>query len=383
MHDPTRAPRDAETDLWMMRHALALGARGLGRTWPNPAVGAVLWRTTPDGPRIVGRGWTAPGGRPHAETGALAEAGEATRGAGLAVTLEPCAHHGRTPPCADAIRAAGVARVVSAMEDPDPRVAGRGHALLRAAGIAVAVGVCAAEAREAHLGHALRVAAGRPLLTLKLARTPDGFAARREGPRLLVTGEAANARVHRMRAEHDAVLVGLGTVLADDPLLTCRLPGLWDRSPVRVVLDRELRTPPAARLVRTAREVPTWIVAGREAPPDREAALRLAGVEVLRLAGDGRGRLPEALARLAGRGVTRVLCEGGPRLAEALALAGLIDRVVLLTGPAALGVDGVPALGTALAADIADPARFAPCEAGRLGPDRIETFARLPCSPAS
>lgn len=361
-----------------MRNALALGQRHLGLTAPNPSVGAVVVRPTAQGPVIVARGITQPGGRPHAETRALDAAGEAARGATLYVSLEPCAHHGKTPPCAEAIVAAGVARVVSALEDPDPRVAGRGEARLRAAGIAVTTGVLAQKARRAHRGHILRVTQGRPAVTVKLARTADGFAARCDGPRLLITGEAANARVQLLRVHADAILVGLGTVLADDPRLTVRLPGLESRSPVRVVFDSALRTPPASRLAASAREVATWIVAGRDAAMAPEGALAASGIEVLRtdLGADGRIDAQAALRLLAARGITRVLCEGGPCLADALARCDLIDELILITAPACLGEAGLPAVGPALAALLADCARLAPVEAVDAGPDRFEFFER-------
>src|SRR5271165_1670449 len=237
-------------DARFMALALALGRRGLGQTWPNPSVGAVVVRQEGDVPIIVGRGVTCAGGRPHAETEALARAGFAARGSTLYVTLEPCSHHGKTPPCADAIVQAGVARVVSALEDPNPEVAGRGHAKLRAAGIAVDVGVGAEEARRAHAGHIRRVVDGRPHVTLKLAVSADGKAGLAGRRPTTITGEAAHARVHLMRATHDAILVGIGTVMADDPLLTCRLPGMKVGSPIRVVLDAGLRTPAASRLAR-------------------------------------------------------------------------------------------------------------------------------------
>src|SRR6202161_2011968 len=228
-----------------MQLALTLGRRGQGRTWPNPAVGAVVVK---DGV-IVGRGWTQPGGRPHAEPEALARAGEAARGATLYVTLEPCSHVGKSPPCANAIIAAGIARVVSAIEDPNPEVAGQGHARLRAAGIAVDVGLGAAEAARDHAGHFRRVRDKRPHVIVKLAvSTDDKIGAARHKP-VAISGEIAKARMHLLRAQCDAILVGIGTVLADDPLLTCRLPGLEARSPVRVVLDRSLRMPGTSRLV--------------------------------------------------------------------------------------------------------------------------------------
>ncbi|MFZ0115020.1 MAG: bifunctional diaminohydroxyphosphoribosylaminopyrimidine deaminase/5-amino-6-(5-phosphoribosylamino)uracil reductase RibD, partial [Xanthobacteraceae bacterium] len=249
-----RATATTDSDVRFMAQALALGRRGLGRTWPNPAVGAVIVRS--DAPIIVGRGNTEAGGRPHAETQALARAGAAAAGATLYVSLEPCSHHGKTPPCADAIVMAGIARVVSALEDPNPEVAGRGHARLRAAGIAVEVGVGAAEACRVHAGHIRRVHDHRPHVTLKLAVSADGKAGLSGRRPAVISGEAVRAQVHLMRAVNDAILVGIGTVIADDPLLTCRLPGMAGRSPVRVVLDRSLRLPSASRLARSARDVP-------------------------------------------------------------------------------------------------------------------------------
>ena len=226
-------------DTRFMCLALTLGRRGLGNAWPNPAVGAVVVK---DGV-ILGRGWTQPGGRPHAEVVALRQAGAAARGATLYATLEPCSHHGRTPPCVDAIMAAGIARVVSALEDPNPKVAGQGHARLTAQGIAVEVGVCADAALHAHAGHISRLLKGRPHVTLKLAVSADGKVGLPGRKPARITGEAAQARVHLMRAMNDAVLTGIGTVLSDDPQLTCRLPGMENRSPVRVVLDSALRLP--------------------------------------------------------------------------------------------------------------------------------------------
>src|SRR6185436_2756578 len=238
-----------------MSLALALGGRGLGNTWPNPAVGAVVVKEG----NLVGRGWTQPGGRPHAETEALLRAGAAARGATLYVTLEPCSHYGKTAPCADAIIKAGIARVVSALVDPNPEVAGAGHWRLAQAGIVVEVGIGAEEARRAHAGHIRRIEAGRPHVIFKLAVSADGKVARSDRSPTPITREAARARVHLMRARSDAVLTGIGTIIADDPLLTCRLPGM--SSPVRVVLDGKLRLPLASKLVSTARQVPLWVLA--------------------------------------------------------------------------------------------------------------------------
>ncbi|MBO1903753.1 bifunctional diaminohydroxyphosphoribosylaminopyrimidine deaminase/5-amino-6-(5-phosphoribosylamino)uracil reductase RibD [Microvirga sp. 3-52] len=337
-------------DQRFMRLAIALGERHLGLTWPNPSVGSVVVDESGDAPVILAQGATQPGGRPHAERVALAAAGTRAKGATLYVSLEPCSHHGRTSPCADAVVEAGVARVVSALEDPDPRVTGLGHARLREAGIDVTVGCLARNARRAHIGHITRVTKGRPAVTMKLARSTEGFAGSRRGPRLMLTGEVANAKVHLMRAHADAIMVGVGTVLADDPLLNVRLPGLEARSPVRIVVDSNLRTPPTARVVAGAGDIPTWIVTTVAAPVAAEKALTAQGVEVLRVSADETGRvlLPEALQLLGTRGLTRVFSEGGPALADALAEADLVDELVLITGRSARGQGDVPALGPSL-----------------------------------
>src|SRR5262245_12025323 len=290
---PAEPPKPQPEGLGHMRAALGLAARGLGRTWPNPAVGCVLVREG----RVVGRGWTQPGGRPHAETEALGRAGDAARGATAYVSLEPCSHTGKTPPCADALIAAGIGRVVAAVEDPDPRVSGRGLARLRDAGIAVTTGVCAAEADELNAGFFMRVKLGRPLVSLKLATSLDGRIATHTGDSRWITGEAARRRAHLLRATHDAILVGTGTALADDPALTCRLPGLGERSPVRVVLDRQLRLPAATKLLATAREVLTWIVTTAASDPVRRQLLVGMGAELIDVpvASDGRLSLSATL----------------------------------------------------------------------------------------
>lgn len=359
-----------------MQLALALGARYLGLTWPNPSVGAVIVREDGGGPLIVATGTTQQGGRPHAERVALAAAGERARGATLYVSLEPCSHHGLTPPCAEAIVAAGIARVVSALEDPDARVAGRGHARLRAAGIAVTTGLLAEAAARLHRGHVTRVREGRPFTLLKLAQTADGYAAAGGPGRLLITGEAANARVHLMRAHADAVLVGIETVLADDPLLTVRLPGLERRSPVRVVFDSSLRLPLESKLVDSADAHPVWVVCAPHRSLERDEALRAAGVTVIPVAAaaDGRIDLRDAMRALGERGLTRLLCEGGPRLADALARADLVDEVVVATGPENLGRVGVPAIGPALTAALAQT--FMSREVEQVGTDRLQIFDR-------
>jgi diaminohydroxyphosphoribosylaminopyrimidine deaminase/5-amino-6-(5-phosphoribosylamino)uracil reductase len=361
-------------DLRWMEAALNLGSRSLGLTAPNPAVGAILVK---DG-AVVGRGATAPGGRPHAERIAINRAGEAARGATLYATLEPCSHFGASPPCADAIVEAGVARVVSAMEDPNPLVAGQGHARLRAGGIAVSVGAGAAQARRDHCGHILRVTMGRPSVMLKLAETADGFAAGgAHDPRLRITGEIANLRVQVMRSIHEAIMVGVGTALADDPALTVRLIGV-DRKPLRVVLDTHLSLPARSRLVASARDVPTLVLAGADAP--EEAARRLAGfgvtIERIRLDADGRIDLNEALRALSRRGVTRLFSEGGPGVAARLLGLGLADEVALITAEKPLGRPGVPALAAEARAALLDPSRYRLRETMPYGADAMRVWER-------
>ena len=365
-------------DQAMMHAALAIGRRCLGRTWPNPAVGAVIWKPTAQGPLVIARGFTRTTGRPHAEAGALQMAGEAARGAVMSVTLEPCSHHGKTPPCADALIKAGLARVVTAIEDPDPRVAGRGHARMREAGIEVVVGVEARAAFLAHLGHIRRVTQHRPAVLLKLAQTADGYAAAEPGSRTQITGAIGSSRVHMERAEADVIMVGISTVLADDPQLTCRLPGMAEYSPVRVVLDSECRLPPASLLARTARQVPTWVLAAIDSDSTRHLALEQAGVEVLLVPRkDGRIDLDLALQALAARGVTRVMSEGGPHVADALAKAGLIDEITLLTHMQPLGRQGLLAVGPHLRALLNDDTQFEAQSSAIFGEDRIDHFARL------
>jgi diaminohydroxyphosphoribosylaminopyrimidine deaminase / 5-amino-6-(5-phosphoribosylamino)uracil reductase len=364
-------------DARFMALALALGTRGFGRTWPNPAVGAVIVRNDGTGPVIVGRGWTQPGGRPHAETEALQRAGEAARGATLYVTLEPCSHYGKTPPCADAIVAAGIARVVSAMVDPNPDVSGAGHWRMAEAGVVVEVGVGAEEAARAHAGHIRRVHDGRPHVLLKLAVSADGKAGLAGRRPAVITGEPARARVHALRAMSDAVLTGIGTALADDPLLTCRLPGMAERSPVRIVLDSALRLPPEGRLAATAREVPLWIVTGEAAPKERVEALQRRGAEVLSVASSGDELdLAAVLRSLAERGITRLMVEAGPILAAAFLAEDLVDEAVLLRAPTSIGADGIDALeGRPLEALIRSN-RLVLTDSETVGPDAMEHYQR-------
>jgi len=370
-----KAKAGKAADQRFMQLALTLGRRGLGRTWPNPAVGAVIVK---DGV-ILGRGWTQPGGRPHAEIEALARAGNAARGATLYVTLEPCSHHGKSPPCADAVIAAGVARVVSAIEDPNPEVAGQGHARLRAAGIVVDVGPCANEAARDHAGHFRRVRDGRPHVILKLAVSSDDRIGAAGGQPVAITGEAARARVHLLRAQCDAILVGIRTALADDPLLTCRLPGMENRSPVRVVLDRALRLRGDSRLVHSARQVPLWLMASDTAEAAAATKLGAAGAQVIHVptsAAPPGLDLAAVLRALSGKGITRLLVEGGARVAASFVAADLVDEVWLLRGPQPIGAGGVDALeGLPLTAITASPSlKLRSSET--LGPDSLTIYER-------
>jgi diaminohydroxyphosphoribosylaminopyrimidine deaminase/5-amino-6-(5-phosphoribosylamino)uracil reductase len=331
-------------DRRFMALALSLGRRGLGNTFPNPAVGAVIVK---DGV-IVGRGWTQPGGRPHAEVEALRRAGEAARGATLYVTLEPCSHFGRSPPCADAVIAAGIARVVSAVEDPNPEVAGQGHARLRAAGIRVDLGTGAEEAARDHAGHFRRIRDGRPHVILKLAVSPDGFIGAAGRKPVPVTGEKVRSRVHLLRAQCDAVLVGIGTVLSDDPELTCRLPGMLRQSPIRVMLDRALRLPGKAKLVHSARQTPLWVMTSSLSEAPAAMLLQAAGAQVVRVptttAPPPGLDLAAVLKALAGKGISRLLVEGGAKVASSFVAADLVDEVWLFRGAQEIGEGGVPAL---------------------------------------
>lgn len=356
-----------------MRSALALARRGLGNTWPNPSVGCVVVK---DG-QVVGRAVTAPGGRPHAEPAALDLAGDAARGSTVYVTLEPCCHWGRTPPCTDALIGAGVARVVIATRDPDPRVDGAGIARLRAAGIEVEKGVLHDEADEVAAGFRSRVRLGRPLVTLKLASTLDGRIATRSGESRWITGEAARRAAHALRGRHDAVMVGVGTVLADDPELTCRLPGYRPNPLVRVVADSHLRTPLGATLASTAADTPTWMLIRNGTDPDRRRAFADLGVSLIEVTGSEVGVDPtQALAALGEAGLTRLLVEGGAQLAASLLRADLVDRIAWFHAPAVMGADAWPAVQAFGIERLHDMPRFVRTAETTLGDDTLTEFTR-------
>jgi diaminohydroxyphosphoribosylaminopyrimidine deaminase / 5-amino-6-(5-phosphoribosylamino)uracil reductase len=365
-----------------MAQALVLARRGLGTTWPNPSVGCVVVSATGE---IVGRGVTAPGGRPHAEAVALQRAGRATTDATLYVTLEPCAHEGRGAACADAIAAAGPARVVVAMGDADPRTAGHGLARMRAAGIEVTEGVLHDEACEVTLGHVLRVTEGRPAVTLKLAVGSDGRVPRGEaGAPTWITGDLARAHAHLLRARSDAILVGRGTVMADNPSLTCRLPGMECRSPVRVILDRRLRTPTDVRLFEDEM-VPVWFICARDEMEPNAAALQELGAEIIPVTIDAHGlpAIREALDQLAKRGITRVLVEGGPSVAHAFLDGDLVDEAVIYRGSRPAGSDGLLPFVSEGLDRLTDSGHFTLTQERTFGPDDMAWWQRMrKCSPA-
>ena len=358
-------PRDKK----FMKTALGLARRGLGRVAPNPAVGCVLVK---DG-ITIGRGNTQPGGRPHAEVVALAEAGEAARGATAYVTLEPCSHTGQTGPCADALIRAGISRVVCATGDPDDRVSGRGFEMLRAAGIEVDVGLMQAEADCINAGFFLKVRAGRPLCTLKMATSMDGRIALANGESKWITGPEARAYGHLLRAQHDAILIGSGTLVADDPMLDCRLPGLEGRSPLRIVLDRTLKAKPDHKLIATARDIPTLILceAGQEAA---KAALEDCGADVLVL--DNLDDMQAVATALGAQGITRVLVEGGGQVHASFLKAGLADRVEHFTAPKLIGSDGKAALGNLGLAALGHAPHLTCVSIRRLGADILASYEK-------
>jgi len=355
-----------------MALALSLGRRGWGTTWPNPSVGCVIVSSG----RIVGRGWTAPSGRPHAETQALAQAGDAARGATAYVTLEPCAHWGQTPPCAGALAAAGVARVVVAVGDSDPRVAGRGITMLREAGLEVECGLLEQEARHDHMGFFSRIERGRPMITLKLAQSFDGRIATATGESKWITQAPARRIVHAMRANHDAVVVGGGTLRADDPLLDVRDMGVRTQ-PARIVVSRHLDIPFTSRLAQTAAVTPLVLCHGPEAPAGLVQAWRDLGAQMLVCRTEGRQLdMGDVTQQLGLYGLTRVFCEGGSAIAASLLSADLVDHLVGFTSGIAIGAEGLPGVGAMGLAQLSQAPRFDLVGTQVVGPDITHRWVR-------
>ncbi|QMU59948.1 MAG: bifunctional diaminohydroxyphosphoribosylaminopyrimidine deaminase/5-amino-6-(5-phosphoribosylamino)uracil reductase RibD [Boseongicola sp.] len=356
-----------------MRHSLSLGARGLGRVWPNPAVGCVIVK---DG-RVIGRGRTADGGRPHAETVALQQAGGHANGATVYVTLEPCAHQGETPPCADALIEAGVSRVVIATGDPDPRVAGKGIAILQAAGIAVETDCLGEAARQQQTGFLTRVTKSRPMVTLKLASTLDGRIATASGESQWITGPQARRRVHAMRANHDAILVGAGTVRADDPSLNVRDLGI-SHYPVRVVASRHLRLPQDSKLFHTASDQPVWIVCDESSVETPEAqSWQKAGARLIPARpANGQISASEMLTELGKTGITRIFCEGGGMLAASLLMADLVDQLIVFGAGKVIGAEGQPSVGPLGVSELSTVPSFELQDCSTVGNDVLQIWSR-------
>lgn len=354
----------------MMAIALTMARRGLGLTAPNPSVGAVI--ADEQTGEVIARAVTARGGRPHAEPQAIAAARERARGKTIYVTLEPCSHFGKTPPCADAIIAGGLKRAVIAIEDPDPRVAGRGLDRLRAAGLTVARGVGAEQARWITRGHVVRVTERRPLVTLKLALDAGGGVPRGDGTQpAFVTSQQARAHGHLLRAMNDAILIGSGTLKADNPALTCRLPGLQTRTPLRVVLSKQLRVPPAARLFDDARAFPVLCVSGFGGDEQLRSALAAKGVELAQVTTvAGQLWLPAVMEALVARGITRLLVEGGPAIWRAFADNALADEVIVYMAEGA-SIGGKPQDILTHAARWLGPLPLAIADTRVIGPDRL------------
>ena len=359
-------------DLRHMKHAMSLARRGLGTVWPNPSVGCVIVKNG----ITVGRGHTAAGGRPHGEPQALAMAGNAAMGATAYVTLEPCSHTGKTPPCARALIDAGIVRVVSALEDDDPRVAGCGHKMLREAGIEVVTGICASEAQALNEGFFRRINLGRPMLTLKLASSFDGRIATARGESQWITGPAARRNVHMERARHDAVFVGAGTARADDPSLNVRGLGVRQQ-PVRVVAARMLDIPLSSKFAQTAREIPVWIMHGPSALREHRVAWAACGVKLIEVAEENGTLSPLAMMQALGReGLTRVYCEGGGQLAAALLRADMVDHISGYTAGVMLGAEGLSGLGPMGLDHLADAPRFTLKDVKALGGDTVHSWQR-------
>ncbi|MBC8268231.1 MAG: bifunctional diaminohydroxyphosphoribosylaminopyrimidine deaminase/5-amino-6-(5-phosphoribosylamino)uracil reductase RibD [Rhodospirillaceae bacterium] len=358
-----------------MQTALTLAGRGLGLVAPNPAVGCIIVGTEGG---VVGRGWTQPGGRPHAETEAIGRAGDQCQGATAYVTLEPCDHRGKTPPCSVALIDAGIKRVVIACEDPDPRVAGKGGERLKAAGVDVVQGILEAEARTLNAGFMSRLSKGRPLLTLKSATSLDGRIATRTGHSRWITGTEARAAVHMLRARHDAIMVGIGTALADNPSLNCRLPGMEAFSPTRIIADSTLQLPASSAVVQSAGDIPTIIIAGKGADKGKIRELKNKAVKVIEVAPSASGHpAPAAMAKaLADEGLNSVLIEGGGKLAGAFMQAGLIDRLAWFHAAKLIGGDGVPSVAAYGVESLPDAPTFYRTSLRTCGEDVFETYER-------
>jgi diaminohydroxyphosphoribosylaminopyrimidine deaminase/5-amino-6-(5-phosphoribosylamino)uracil reductase len=352
-----------------MRTALSLARDQLGRTWPNPSVGAVIVKNGD----IIASAATATGGRPHAETQAIAQAGDHCKGSTLYVTLEPCSHHGKTPPCVDAVISAGFSTVVIACGDPNPEVNGQGIAKLKAAGINVIEGICQQDAEDINRGFFSVIEKGRPFISLKIATSLDGKIADNHGKSQWITSERAREYGQLLRSQYDAIATGIGTVLADDPLLTCRLPGLEDRSPVRIVYDRRQRLPASSRLVQSAGNPPVWVVTDKTM---NNNGLYQANIDYIAIDGTSETWLENSVKQLANKGITRLLIEAGAGLSTAFLQSGLVDRMYWFRAPLVIGNDGLAAFGDGIAPSLDNAQRWHVTEHVALAPDSLDILAR-------
>ncbi|MTH97761.1 bifunctional diaminohydroxyphosphoribosylaminopyrimidine deaminase/5-amino-6-(5-phosphoribosylamino)uracil reductase RibD [Roseibium sp. RKSG952] len=371
-------PFDSSRDSRFMSAAVRLARRGLGKVWPNPPVACLIVQTDEKGrPVVVGRGLTSPPGGPHAEVHALRHAGEKARGATCYVTLEPCSHYGRTPPCSAALIEAGVARVVIGMLDPNPRVCGRGEKMLQDAGVEVISGVQREACEILYAGFTSRITSQEPNVFLKLAVSKDRCIGRTGEGQVKISNPLSMRHVHGYRATHDAILIGIGTAVADDPQLTCRLPGMKSSSPVRVIVDRQARLPVTSNLARTSPDVPVWLLCGNDAEREKVQALSAAGVLVIRVPATDHGIDPKViLGALAARGITRLMVEGGAHIARAFVEADVVDDLCVVTGDVEIGPEGIPALaGLDLERVLKDP-KFHRIDAGHVGRDTYQYLRR-------
>lgn len=357
----------AAHDARWMRAAISLARRGMGNTAPNPSVGCIILKSG----KVVGRGWTQPGGRPHAEAKALDESGANAAGATAYVTLEPCAHTGQTAPCAGALVKAGVSRVIVACTDPDPRVAGKGIAKLRDAGIEVALGCLEAEATRLNAGFFSRLTQSRPYITLKTATTLDGKIALSNGESKWITGEKSRQHGHMLRAQHDAILTGVGTVLADDPELTCRIEGLEAESPKRIILDSDLKTPPQSKIIQTASDVETIVISEGSSKTDWLEGSRIEHNTVESLA-----NLNSVVKELSGMGINRLLVEAGAKISASFLRAGIVDEICHYSAGKVIGADGLSAMGEMLISNLPEAPHFMVYETKRLGDDTFVRYSR-------
>ena len=363
------------SDIRFMEIALSIARRGHGNVWPNPSVGCIIVKDDV----IIGRGWTQPGGRPHAEVEALRQAGKLARKATAYITLEPCAHEGETASCAKALINAGIERVVSAKRDPDPRVNGRGIELLRMAGLEVIEGIREEEATEVAEGFFSRILKGRPLVTIKVATSLDGKIATPTGESRWITGELARAYSHALRARYDAILIGGRTAVIDDPMLTCRLPGLEKRSPVRVILDGKLELPETNQLLVTASQIPTWIMVPSNVDSLRSKKYTKLGAKVITVADStiNNRDLSKMLVTLGGLGITRLMVEGGGRIIANFFKCGLVDKIVWFRASKVIGNDGVPVCGPLGMDCLGQAPEFTKVSSKNLGKDSVETYVRI------